>query len=121
MPPIVVSPLVRLALGALGTGIIVRTLVGAPRPRELEKVADDRIEPLDLARLAGRFRPQTMIDRDCNKLRAARQGTTPARHQPHQGDRIGAAGDRQHQRRGLSPVGKQVLGILSRDRGIVVL
>ena len=31
MPPIVVSPLVRLALGALGTGIIVRWVVKEAR------------------------------------------------------------------------------------------
>ena len=40
MPPIVISPLVRLALGALGTGIVVRWVVKEARRinAELDRV-----------------------------------------------------------------------------------
>ena len=40
MPPIVISPLIRLALGALGTGIVVRWVVKEARRinAELERV-----------------------------------------------------------------------------------
>jgi len=78
-------------------------------------------QPLDLTRLARGLGTQAMIDSDGDETRPARQGAAPARRQPHQRDRIGAAGNREDDRgRGL-PVREQTFRVLRRDHGIVVV
>ena len=78
-------------------------------------------QTLDVARLAYGFRPEAMIDGNGEKTRTARKRAPPTRHQPHQRDRVRAAGNREHERGRPLPVREQAFGVIDRDRGMVVV
>ncbi|MHC2170810.1 hypothetical protein ACVIQW_000197 [Bradyrhizobium diazoefficiens] len=78
-------------------------------------------EPLHLARLARRLGPQAMIDGDDGETRAARKAALPARGEPHQRDRVGPAGHREHQCGRTFQLGEELLRLARGDRRIVVV
>ncbi len=90
-----------------------------PSQRAMRQIEGTR-QALDVARLPRGLGAQSMIDRDGDEARTARQSAAPARCKPHQRDRIGAAGHGENDRRGGLPVREQALRLLCRDRGIVV-
>ena len=104
-----------------GRGRQSRVRFGAGPAQRAVRQIERSCETLDVARLARGFGAQAVVDGDGDQSRPARQRAAPARRKPHQGERIGTAGDRQHDRRRGLPVREQILRLLHRDRGLVVV
>ncbi len=117
---------------SLCRAIAARPAMPLPRNRRIRSVSawsslvcalqiEGAGETLDVERLARGFGPQAVIDGDRDKPRTARKAAPPARGEPHQRDRIGAARDRKHDRGRSLPVREQTFGVACRERGFVVV